>query len=279
MVIIPLLITAILMNAMPVQESELQARRKSARERQEAANRLRYDSCLDLIEKSADRAIDKALAWQAEQPGSVLARHCEALALVKDGEYAAGAKRLNLLAADMERGRGLPRNSDQRTSIDPVFIADVWAQAANAWLLGDELTNAEDAIDRALTMVDTESVRAAPFMVDRAYIAARVGDFELAYNDLQSVLKADPGRRDILILLASAARRLGYLDEAETNIGIYVTSFPTDPTGFLEFGNLRDLQGRRDEARKAWLKVLELEEEGPNATAAQANLQRLALAK
>jgi tetratricopeptide (TPR) repeat protein len=234
----------------------------------------RYRDCVDMIDRSPDKAINLALEWQASG-GGVPARHCEALALAHLDEYAESAARLMRIAEDIRVGKGMPVKGDKRLVAGGALIADMYGQAANAWLLADEIVRAEDAIELALAVVPEGTAQQRDLLIDRARIAAADQDYEYALADLESVLKADEEREDILILIASAARGVGKFDRAEEARMQYSRAYPADTAIQLELGNLRYGQGRFDEARQAWLDLILKTEEGPNAEAARANLEKL----
>lgn len=239
----------------------------------------RYDACLTLAEGQPQKAIDTAFAWDAEVGRSALARHCLAIALSRLGQHQVAAERLEVLAEEMRLGRGMPLIDGARLSADPVLLAQIWDQAANAWLLADRVADAQNAIDEAIALTPDGTPEQVVYLLDRARIAAADGDWGLAYDDLLKVRGLDPLRRDVLLLVASAARHLNYGREAEIALDNYFVSYPDDPAGYLELGNLRDAQGRSDDARTAWRRVLDLEEQGANADAARANLQRIDLSE
>ena len=234
----------------------------------------RYRACVDMIDRSPDKAINLALEWQAAG-GGVPARHCEALGLFHLQEYAESAARLMRIAEDIRVGKGMPVKGDKRLVANGILIADMYGQAANAWLMADEIVRAEDAIELALAVVPPGTAQQRDLLVDRARIAAADQDYEYALQDLEAVLKADEERDDILILIASAARGSGNFDRAEQALKRYREVYPNDTSALLELGNLRAAEGRTEDARKAWLDLLLKTEEGPDAEAARANLQNL----
>ena len=234
----------------------------------------RYAACIAMTTKSPDKAIDLALEWQTED-GGVPARHCEALGLIQLKEYAEAAARLIGLADDMRVGRGMPVRAGKRMAANAGLLADMYSQAANAWLLAGEVIRAEDAITLALSLVSGDSPQGRELLVDRARIAAADHDFGLALTDLETVLKADPNRTDILILIASAARGIGQYSRAEDALSAYRHSYPESSAALLELGNLRHAQGLPGDARKAWLELLRDFSDGPDADAARANLEKL----
>ncbi|WP_417459452.1 hypothetical protein [Kordiimonas sp.] len=242
----------------------------------QAGDEERYGACVTLAERVPDKAINIALAWQAEE-GGVPARHCEALALFHLKEYAEAAARMMKIADDMRVGKEMPVRGGKRLVANAGLLADMYGQAANAWLLADEIVRAEDAIEVALALVPHGSSQGRELMVDRARIAAADQDYELALQDLEAVLQLDTNRTDILVLIASAARGVGNFGRADEALKAYFKSYPDSPAGLLELGNLRHAEGKPDEARTAWIKLLVASEQGPEAEAARLNLEKLDL--
>lgn len=238
----------------------------------------RYAECITLAERAPDKGINKALEWQLNG-GGVPARHCEAVGLYHDGEFAEAAVRLEGIAEDMRIGRGMPVRGDMRLAANASMLADTYGQAANAWLLADELVRAEAAIEQALALVPEGSALESALRVDRAHIAAAEEDFALALSELESVLARDPGRVDILLYIAAAARGVENFLRAGEALNGYRAVFPDDPSALLELGNLRDAMGDTDGARQAWLQLLAVTEVGPDADAARANLERIDVVK
>ncbi|GHF15808.1 hypothetical protein GCM10017044_07530 [Kordiimonas sediminis] len=236
----------------------------------------RYADCMALAQNSPDKGIALALEWQTEGAG-VPARHCEAVGLYHLGEFAEAAIRLDQLVEDIRTGRQMPINDGKRMVGGALLLADMYDQAANAWLMANEITRAETAIDNALSLVPETSTQAQTYLIDRARIAAFDGDYALAYADLQKVYEMNSGRADILLFLASAARSLNYLDEARAALTTYLSVYSDDPTAHLEMGNLEHETGNLAAARQSWLKVLRLQEAGPDAEAARHNLEKMDL--
>ncbi len=238
----------------------------------------RYGSCVDLAEKAPDKGINNALEWQLDG-GGVPARHCEALGLFYAGEYSEAAVRLEGIAEDMRIGRGMPVRGDERATATASMLADTYGQAANAWLLGEEIVRAEASIGQALALVPPHTRLERSLRVTRARIAAAEEDFMLALSELEAVLRADPRRADLWLFVAAAARGTADYTKAEDALNRYIKLYPDDPSAFLELGNLQDALGNSDAARQAWLKVLTLAEVGPDADAARANIERVDVAK
>lgn len=236
----------------------------------------RYSACMDLAESSPDKAINEALIWQNEH-GGVPARHCEAYGLFAAGEYREAAARMEVIAKDMRIGKDMPVRGGRRLVATAPMLADMYGQAATAWLLALEITKAETAIDIALSLAPTGSTQETDLIVERARIAAADEDFGLAFEDLKKAYKSDPQRKNLLVLIAAAARGIGNFVEAKASLDEYLEIYPRETNGYLEFGNLMDAMGNGPVARQNWLKVLEISETGPDAEAARKNLERTAL--
>lgn len=238
----------------------------------------RYSICLDLVEKAPDKGINNALIWQLDG-GGVPARHCEALGLFYAGEYSEAAVRLEGIAEDMRIGRGMPVRGDERATATAAMLADTYGQAAKAWLLDGEIVRAEASIGQALALVPVHTNLERSLKVIRARIAAAEEDFDLALSELEAVLRVEPRRTDLLLFIAAAARGTEEYSKAERSLEAYIRQYSDDPAAYLELGNLRDAMGDAGAARAAWLKVLLLEEGGPNAEAARANIERIDVSK
>ncbi|MBL4791176.1 MAG: hypothetical protein JKY60_19720 [Kordiimonadaceae bacterium] len=233
----------------------------------------RYRDCMNLAARSPDKAINNALVWKNEG-GGVPARHCEAVGLFHMGEYEEAAARMELIASDMRTGKGMPVSEGKRLVASSSMMADMYGQAAKAWLEAGEIIRAEGAIDQALGLAAQESPQALDLLVDRARIAAADEDYHLALTDLETVKRLDAGRKDILVLIASAARGIGDFNKALSALDIFQEVYPENTAGHLERANLMDVQGFSALARQSWLKVLAVTEFGPDADAARANLER-----
>ncbi len=238
------------------------------------SDEIRYGECLDLAERFPDQAINKALIWKSEA-GGVPARHCEAVGLFFLREYSEAAIRLQSIAEDMRIGKDMPIRNDRRIVANEAMLADMYGQAANAWLLANEIVRAESAINTALSLAEEKTGQWADLTVDKARVAAADEDFTLALSLVEAGLAVDVGRKDILILAASPARALKEYSKAQYYLDDFQHVFPKNPTGHLERGNLEDALGHGILARKSWIKVLELTPEGINADAARANIERL----
>ncbi len=240
------------------------------------ADEERYGKCLDMAERAPDRAINMALVWQGEA-GGVPARHCEAIGLFHLGEYSEAAIRFEKIAEDMRIGKDMPVRQEKRIVANKTLLAEMYGQAANAWLLADELVRAEAAVNTAMSLAEQNTQQMVDLMLDKAQIAAADGYFHVSLELVEKVMIMDKGRKDILLYAASSARGSEDYIKAQFYLDQFQDIFPDNITGYLERGNLEDALGHPGLARKSWIKVIELAPESVDAEAARANMERLDL--
>lgn len=218
-----------------------------------------YRACLDLAETAPDESLEAAETW-ADLGGSDPARHCAAVSLMRLGHYEAAGEALEHLAGSLEANyAGLQI---------PILI-----QAAQAWLAAGQP-------DRAYAVQTTALAREPnniDLLIDRAFTAAEVGNYEAAITDLDRAHANAPNRADILIYRASARRFLNQPEAAMADVEAALKLDPRNPEGLLERGNLRRLNGDDSGAREDWLAVTRLAPETPAAADAQDNLAKLDL--
>ena len=240
---------------------------------QVTSDEKRYENCLNVADHAPDRAINLALVWKNEG-GGIPARHCEAVGLSRLGEHAEAAIRLEMIATDMRVGKDMPIQDGKRLVGTSPMLADMYSQAANAWLLATKVGRAEDAIQAGLSLTVKGGKQEWDLLLDRARIAAADRDYTAALTDLETIYQRDTRRTDILVLLASSARLTDQFQRAFEAITDYIAAHPDDPAGYLELGNLSDATGRIAEARRNWLKVVHLAPESKIAEDARSNIER-----
>ena len=223
----------------------------------QSAEESEYAACLKLLDHDAAAAFESALAWR-DIGGGAPARHCAALALVRLGQPAEAATRLEALAADMADAR-------------PWLRAGVLAQAGQAWLTADQPERAYAAFTVALEITP----EAPEIYIDRAQALAQAGAFWEAIDDLGQAIELAPGRADAYAFRASAYRYIDNLELALDDAERALALAPDDPIARLERGNIRRLQGDDAGARADWLRVLSVAPGGHAADDARTNLERL----
>lgn len=220
-----------------------------------------YQRCLSEVDINPNRAFDDALIWR-DQGGGIPARHCAALALIALEEYTAAAERLEELA-DQGATRAAAR----------AMRPDMLGQAGNAWLLADRPDRAYSALSAALALLPEAAPARADLLIDRARALAAQEQWAAAETDLSASLDRAPDQVAGYIFRATARRFLEQFDAALVDIDTALARDPARPEALLERGILYRLTGRDDAARRDWLKLLSMTEDGPAATAAQRNLE------
>ncbi|MEX2201698.1 MAG: hypothetical protein WD711_09920 [Dongiaceae bacterium] len=229
----------------------------SAQESGADPNQL-YASCMTLARSDAAAAEGEALAW-IEQGGGAAAQHCLAISLIGIGRYEEAAELLERMA------RELP--PDQART-----VADLFGQAAQAWMLAGSYDRAVADLDQSIVLAPYD----VEFVIDRAVAKASGGLYWEAIDDLNEASEMAPGRNDILILRASAYRFVEATELAMEDIARVLETEPQNAEAIFERGMLRAIAGEIDAARGDWQQVVQLVPGSPTAEAAQANLEATA---
>lgn len=213
-----------------------------------------YRLCLDTARAYPEQGFEFSGKWLGlggEEP----ARHCRAVALIGLKEYAEAAASLEELAT---YSKGPAR-----------LRADMLAQAGQAWLLGEDLGRAHAALSAALRLMPQD----ATLLIDRANVLADGGQYWEAIDDLNAALERAPNHTDALTYRASAYRLVEApelaLEDAERALAVD----PRHLGALLERGILYRASGRDDDARRDWIRILELSPQAGEADAARANLE------
>lgn len=213
-----------------------------------------YDRCLTLLRNDPDEAMRFAQAWDATGGGDG-ARHCIALAMIGLGEAERAAERLERLGNSARAGS--------------VARAQVFGQAAQAWMIAGDANRAYAAAIIALTL----SPQDPELLVDRSVILAALRRFPEALEDLDAALAVEPDRAEAWVLRAAALRRLDRVDEAVQAVERGLTLAPDNAEGLLERGILRQLRGDVGGAQVDWRRAIELAPDTMAADLAQQNLE------
>lgn len=215
-----------------------------------------YEACLIIAKKNPEQGWEDAIGWQSLGGGEA-ARHCAAVALIGLKKYGEAATRLETLANESIR--------------DDVTRAEMFAQAAQAWLLEGNVPRADAAQRAALTLAPGN----IEILMDHAVLLASVNHYREAAEVLTTVLQRQPNRVEALVLRASAFRYLDNLPSAEDDVNKAVQLDPDFPDALLERGILRRLKGDDGGAREDWLKTIALQPDGAAADTARLNLEKL----
>lgn len=225
----------------------------------------RFETCMALAETDPARALDQASSWRLAG-GGVLARQCEGLAYVIQKRWAPAATAFESAAREAEiKGDGR--------------AANLWVQAGNAALAGNDPKAATAFFDRALARAQLTDEALGEAHLDRARARAAFGDLQGARADLDLALRHVPADPLGWLLSATLARRMNDLARAQIDIAQAATLSPDDASVALEAGNIAVLSGRDDAARTAWEAAIRLQPNSPRAKSAADQLARLAASR
>ena len=218
-----------------------------------------YQACLKLLGREPIQAFEAALAWR-ERGGGAPAKHCAALALVQLGLHAEAAARLEELA------ESLPADARVRP-------AAILAQAANAWLLAEQLERAEGAARAAVERAPDD----VELLVDLARILAEAGREAEALALLDRAVAAAAEHDDAHAFRAAALRRLGRHGEALAAAAAALRQNPENAVALLERGLAHRDLGNRASARADFRDLASRHAGTPAGDAAQHELAALDL--
>ena len=214
-----------------------------------------YDKCMTMLADDPEGAEAIAMSWQVTGGGDG-ATHCQALAMIANGNSEGGATMLENLA-HAGKAEGLTR-------------AVLLSQAAEARLIADQ---GEPALKDA-----SEALEISPddpdLLIGRANAYDALDRSSEALEDLNQALLLDASRGDALVLRASIWRQMDKLDEARSDIEKALALDPDDPEALLERGILRERMGDLAGARQDWTRTREID---PNSEAAELAAQNLTL--
>jgi tetratricopeptide (TPR) repeat protein len=218
----------------------------------------RYDACVALAKTDPAKAAQQAEAWRVGG-GGLPARECLGVAFAAQERWAPAAIAFEQAAQDAEIQR------DGRAG-------NLWVQAGNAALAGDDPSKARQAFDRALQLpVLSDAMRGEAYL-DRGRAAVELNDPTSARADIDQSLKLVPTDPLGWLLSATLARRQKDAARAATDIARAAQLAPDDPAVIFETGNIAELRGDRTAAQAAWARAAEKDPEGPAGKAAIAAL-------
>jgi tetratricopeptide (TPR) repeat protein len=218
----------------------------------------RYTNCMAMARSDPAVGENEAVTWFG-LGGGPAAEHCRSVALIGLGRYAEAGALLEKLAGE------LPQT-------ETTTIADLFGQAAQAWML-------EGSYDRAIADIN-QSILLAPgdveFVIDRALALASSGQYWEAIDDLNTAAEMAPGRTDILVLRGTAYRFVEAPELALEDIVRVLEIEPQNPDALFERGMLYALAGDIESARADWQQVVTIAPGSSVAEAAKANLEATA---
>ena len=228
----------------------------------EGGDAVRFKACVDLAKKDPAAAIEQAEQW-TERSNNVPSRHCLGLAFVAAERWAPAVLTFEQAAHEAEL------QQDGRA-------ADLWTQAGNAALAGDDATKARGYFDHALGLPTLSPAMKGEIWFDRARADVSLNDLPLARTDLDKGLALVPKDPFGWLLSATLARRQNDLTRAATDIATAVKAAPADPAVALEEGNIAAANGQLEAAKTAWTRAAQLAPAEPEGRAAAAALAQAA---
>lgn len=221
---------------------------------EEIDQRREYASCMKEARATPQKGFDHSVTW-LNLGGGDAARHCQAVALIGLGSTSEAASKLEELAQD--------------TKSEPRFRAELFAQAAQAWMLAGNALRAEAVLTAAIKLDPSDM----ELRIDRSQSLAQRGDFSSAIEDLTTVLAVEPGKAEALVFRASAYRQNGQTEAAAADLTKVLSQNPGNPEAMLERGMLERMQGDDAAARRDWLAVIERAPNTATADTAADNIQ------
>ncbi len=215
----------------------------------------RYAACMERARAAPAGGLAEAEAWLKEAE-TVAGRHCRAVALIGLGRDEEAVAALDALGRRIE-------------TRDPALAANLYRQAAMVRFEAGRLDAAAALQDRAFKLAP-DSVE---LLIDRALLQGAQDDYAKALQTLERARALAPARADVLVLMASAHRRLGQPDLARESLGSALAVDPDNLAALLERGISRRLAGEEEGARADWERVRALGPASPEAESAAANLK------
>lgn len=201
-------------------------------------DQTRFERCAALATTTPVAALAEAGEWRLAG-GGVLARQCEGLAYATQKRWAPAATAFEAAARAAENA------TDGRA-------ANLWVQAGNAAMLGNDAGKARASFDAAIARGVIAGADLGEVHLDRARARFALADKAGARDDLDAALKLVPADPLAWLLSATLARQSGDLARATTDIAQASTRSPDDAGVALEAGNIALLSGSNGAARTAW---------------------------
>ena len=220
----------------------------------------RVATCQKLVASDPKAAVEQASAW-ADRDKSVPARQCLGLAFVAAERWGPAEAALAQAAAQAEA------TQDGRAP-------QIWSQAANAALAGDQPAKAREDLDHVISLSGLPPTLAGEAWIDRARADVALDDLGQARIDMDKGLALVPQDPFGWLLSATLARRQKDLPRAQKDVALALKSAADDPSVQLEAGNIAAAAGQMDAARAAWTRAAQMAPDDPAGQAAKAALNQ-----
>jgi tetratricopeptide (TPR) repeat protein len=223
----------------------------------QAAAERKYQACMQQAASAPKAALKAAMAWEKEQGGDA-ARHCVAAAYMGLKQYDDAAMELERIAQTMPQ-------------VKAPIMAQLFGQAAQAWMRLGKTDRALADVNQGLKL----NKKSVELLVFRAIIKGNQDQYFDALDDLNAAYDLTSDRATILVLRATAYRKLEQPDLAHDNVEMALKADPNDPDALLERGTQRAQANDAAGARQDWLRVIEVAPDSPAAEDARADLADL----
>jgi tetratricopeptide (TPR) repeat protein len=217
-----------------------------------------YRTSSDLVRSAPERAIEHASEWRLKG-GGLFARQCLGLAYAQLERWPAAAATFEQAALEAEK------TQDSRR-------ADLWVQAGNSWLAGNDPALARKAFDAALATTLLAPQLRGEVHLDRARASVSQGEIAAARADIDKGLELVPADPFAWYLSAALARRENNLARAQSDIAKAVELAPDDAAVLLEAGNIAGVSGEVDAAKTFYARAAKAAPDSAEGRAAQAAL-------
>ena len=194
--------------------------------------------------------------------GGFLARHCLGFAYAEQLNWTAAT------AAFVESAQAAEVAQDKR-------IAKFWAQAGNAALAGGDAQKALEYLNAALVQGSLKGLNKGLVHLDRARAHVALENYPSAKSEFAMVHELAPQDPLGWLLSATLARRMGDLELAKNDIVVADQTAPGDPAIALEAGNISFEAGDRVNAKANWEKAVKINADSRSAIVAQKYLDQL----
>lgn len=211
-----------------------------------------YRACVDAVKRDPDKAVQQANDWRL-RGGGMLARVCLGLAYTALERWEPAATAFEQAAREAEGAK------DARG-------ADLWAQAGNAWLAGNDPLRARGAFDAALVAGKMTPALRGEIHLDRSRANVALGDLAAARVDLDKGLELVPADAFGWYLSAALAMRQEAVARAQQDIAKALKLAPDDANVLLLSGNIAGMTGDTDSARSFYERTIKA---APNSDAAK----------
>jgi tetratricopeptide (TPR) repeat protein len=246
MLIRVLLFTLLLVTAAPSGLAQAQDQNQAVQD--QAALEKKYQDCMKLAARTPKAALKQAMEWEKAGGGDA-ARHCVAASYI-------GLKQFDDAAMELERiAQTMPQ-------VKAPLMAQLFLQAAQAWVNDDQLDRALNDVNEGLKL----NKKSVELLVFRARIYGNQEKYFEALDDLNAAFDLTSDRAQILTMRATLYRKLEQPDLAKDNVEMALKADPNDPDALLERGTQRAAAGDKEGARDDWVKLIEV---APDSYAAE----------